>query len=220
VLRDVGARRVGRFSFACAERCRGRAWLAGGTLRLAGPAGSHWRIVAGTGRLAGARGRLTLDELGPAEWAVVMQLQARTRVRAGAAPVVAGHRFLARADGACAATHARLAALPPFPLRDFDPWHPDPGQLRQVGAFFTGPGDPRPALTQLLGRLSALKSPPHAWQAVLAARRADLAARDAQDAAALAGDVHGFVASLPQIDAAARGVALSALAAGATACWR
>ena len=67
----------------------------------------------------------------------------------------------------------RGAWLPPFPFGGFDPLHPDPQLLPQVGAFFTGPGDPRPVLRALDRRLRGLGRPPAVrplWRLLIAGR--------------------------------------------------
>jgi hypothetical protein len=61
----------------------------------------------------------------------------------------ANTRFVRLANGICDRAAAKLAGLPPFPFPQFDPLHPDPTLLPQVGAFLTGAGDPRPTLAAL-----------------------------------------------------------------------
>ena len=114
----------------------------------------------------------------------------------------------------------QLAALPPFPFANFDPLHPDPSLLPQVGAFFTGPGDPRPTLHALVTKLEALGTPAaaSAWQHVLRAENGAITVRDAQDTAALAADVPAFVRSVEDTVAAERQLALAADGFGATGC--
>jgi hypothetical protein len=90
-----------------------------------------------------------------------------------------------------------------------------------VGAFFTGPGDPRPAMRALATRLRALGRPPALrgyWGRLLRGRAAALANIEAQDAAALATDVPGFVRTVRASSRAYGAVALAATAFGAPAC--
>jgi hypothetical protein len=71
--------------------------------------------------------------------------------------------------------------------------------LPAVGAFFTGPGDPRPILRALDAGLRKLGPPARdhgPWRLALRARGQELAVIDEQDRAALAGDVPAFVQSV------------------------
>jgi hypothetical protein len=93
--------------------------------------------------------------------------------------------------------------------------------LPQVGAFFTGPGDPRAILNTLHAGLEALGQPPanhKTWTAVLGARGAQLSLIDQQDQAALAGDVPGFVRTVHASASNFRDVAITATAFGVTRC--
>jgi hypothetical protein len=87
----------------------------------------------------------------------------------------------------------------------------------EVGAFFTGPHDPRPTLDALDARLRALGQPPAdhgGWARVLAARAASRATYDEQDRAALAVDVQAFVKSVRDVSTTFRAVAISATVFG------
>jgi hypothetical protein len=128
--------------------------------------------------------------------------------------------FARRADGLCSGASRQLAALPPFPFPGFDPLHPDPALLPAVGAYFTGPGDPRPILTELTTRLRALGTPvaAAAWQRVLRAEAAGIAVRTRQDDAALAADVAAFVTSVHATVGAGHELAIAASVFGATSC--
>jgi hypothetical protein len=129
--------------------------------------------------------------------------------------------FRVRADARCASAARQLAALPPFPFANFDPLHPDPQLLPQVGRFFTGPHDPRPTLDALDAQLRALGQPPAdrpGWGRVLAARAASRMTNDEQDQAALAADVPAFVNSLRDANATFRAVAISATVFGVDRC--
>jgi hypothetical protein len=144
----------------------------------------------------------------------------RAPQRRAATPAANGP-FRARADARCASAARQLAALPPFPFANFDPLHPDPQLLPQVGRFFTGPHDPRPTLDALDAQLRALGQPPAdrpGWGRVLAARAASRMTNDEQDQAALAADVPAFVNSLRDANATFRAVAISATVFGVDRC--
>ena len=129
--------------------------------------------------------------------------------------------LVAHADRICTRASRRLAGLPPFPFSNFDPLHPDPRLLPQVGAFFTGPGDPRPIFQALNARLRALGRPPAAdgwWTRMLDAREAELAVINEQDRAALAGDTPAFVHSVRHSVSGFRQIAITATVFGATRC--
>lgn len=133
----------------------------------------------------------------------------------------ANRGFIANADQLCRQAAGRLAALPPFPFHDFDPLHPDPSLLPLLGAFFTGPGDPRAILGALDAGLRELGQPPadrKAWTAALSARGIQLSVIDQQDQAALGGDVPGFVRTVHASSANFRAVAITASAFGVTRC--
>ena len=133
----------------------------------------------------------------------------------------ANQPFIARADDLCRRAGNALAALPPFPFVTFDPLAPDPSKLPEVGAFFTGPGDPRPILRALDTKLHELGQPPResgAWHLVTHARDQELAVIDQQDRAALAGNVPAFVRSVRHSAANFRQIAISATVFGATRC--
>lgn len=236
VLRDRAGRAIGRFSYACTwiripapgdalERCSASGRTPDGRLRLAGPARASaqthaWHLVAGSGAYRGARGTVLVRDLTASESLLTLRIAARSRLHAGvvARPAV-NVRFLARADLVCRDASARLAALPPFPFGDFDPLNPDPTLLPQVGAFFTGPGDPRGILRAAITRLRALGRPPadrRTWRRMLRARGEQLAVIQAQDAAALAGDVPAFLHTVHAT--AFRRLAIAATVFGASDC--
>jgi hypothetical protein len=121
--------------------------------------------------------------------------------------------FRKRANARCRDASSALDARPPFPFDNFDPLHPDPAMLPDVGRFFTGPGDPRPALRALGDQLAALGKPPAQraqWARLLAARSEELAVIQRQDDAALAADATAFVASVNEASANFRAIAISA----------
>jgi hypothetical protein len=239
-LRDVRGGSVGSFAYRCrwtsrlaggdfAERCSGRGTTVDGRVDFAG--GTHRRtlshtfsITGGTGRYAAARGSVEVRDVTEAESVITLTF---TRVGVSPPRVAAVTRppantgFRARASSLCGRAAERLAALPQFPFDGFDPEHPDPKLLPKVGAFFTGPGDPRPLLRRLEANLRALKQPPAdgaGWRRVLAAEDAARTARAEQHRAALAGDAARFVRSLRRVDAASRAAALSTAAFGVPRC--
>lgn len=239
ILRDAGGRPIGRFSFTCTwtrvtsggalENCVAIARTRDGRLDASGLSRSsattqHWMVDGGTGAYRAARGSLLVRDLSERESLITATVTPRIGAALHAATVSrprANRGFIARADRLCRQAAGRLAALPPFPFHDFDPLHPDPSLLPLLGAFFTGPGDPRAILGTLNTGLKALGQPPandQAWTAALGARGAQLSVIDQQDQAALAGDVSGFVRTVHGSSANFRAIAITANAFGATAC--
>jgi len=238
-LRDAVGRPTGTFSFTCtwtrvtadgaAESCLASAWTRDGRLDAAGGSVSSvlthsWGIAGGTGAYRHAHGNLLLRDLSSRESLITATINTQDGAALHAGKLSrqpANHRFTVRANGLCQQAAQRLAALPPFPFANFDPLHPDPSFLPQVGAFFTGPGDPRPTLSTLGADLQALGSPPanhNAWTATLRARHAQLSIIDQQDRAALTGDLHDFVDSVHASAANFRQIAITATVFGATQC--
>jgi hypothetical protein len=240
VLRDSAGRAIGRFGFTCTwtrilaggdalERCSGFGRTADGRLEVAGPAREseavhHWKLNGQSGAYRGAHGTALVRDIGDRESLITVTVTPRAasvlRVAVVARPV-ANARVIVHADHVCTSAARQLAALPPFPFINFDPLHPDPGLLPQVGAFFTGPGDPRPIFETLNARLRALGQPPAArgwWDRMLHARGAELTAINEQDRAALAGDAPAFVHSVRDSARAFRRVAIAATVVGTTRC--
>ena len=240
VLRDSAGRAVGRFAFTCTwtrilpggaalERCHGLGRTSDGRLDVAGASRSDedrnsWRVVGGDGAYSRARGTISLHDISDSEILLTAQVTSASQVVLSAGAVerpAANAHFVGLANGICSRSATKLAGLPAFPFPQFDPLHPDPALLPQVGAFFTGAGDPRPILTALelqlrsLGRPAALATE---WSGVLRARQGQLKLIDVQDTAALAVDVSGFVRTVRQSTRAFRKVALTASAFGATRC--
>ena len=240
IARDAAGRRVGRFAFTCRwiqilaggdarERCAGSGKTAEGKLYLAGltrrfSPTDTFAITRGTGAYRGAHGTFVSRDLGYPEGLAIITITPRPGVflRVGMVPrPPANTRFIARANHLCTSASRQLAALPPFPFPDFDPLHPDPTLLPQVGAFFTGPGDTRPTLRTLNARLRELGRPPverRAWKRTLDARVAALAVINRSDRAALAADVPGFVNSVNDNRAAFRRMATTTAVFGTTQC--
>lgn len=239
LLRDAGGRPIGRFSFTCTwtrvtsggalENCVAIARTRDGRLDASGPARSsattqHWTANGGTGGYRAARGSLLVRDLSERESLITATVTpgAGAALHAGTVSRPSANRgFIANADQLCRQAAGRLAALPPFPFHDFDPLHPDPSLLPLLGAFFTGPGDPRAILGALDAGLRELGQPPadrKAWTAALSARGIQLSVIDQQDQAALGGDVPGFVRTVHASSANFRAVAITASAFGVTRC--
>ena len=240
VLRDRGGRRVGRFAFTCTwtrilaggdalERCIGFGRTTDGRLRVAGPAreseATHsWKLTGESGAYRSAHGTAVVRDIGDSESLITATVTPRDgtvlRVAVIARPA-ANASLIAHADHICNRAARQLAALPPFPFPNFDPLHPDPALLPHVGAFFTGPGDPRPIVETLNARLRALGRPPAErdwWDRMLHARGAELTVINEQDRAALAGDAPAFVHSVRDSTSAFRQIAITATVFGTTRC--
>ena len=239
-LRNSTGRAVGRFAFTCIwtrilaggdalERCSGSGSTADGRLDVAGPAREseavhHWKLTGQGGAYRGAHGTLLVRDIGDRESLITATVTPRAgtvlRVAIVARPA-ANASLIADADHICTRASQQLAALPPFPFTDFDPLHPDSALLPQVGAFFTGPGDPRPIFQALITRLRALGRAPAGrgwWARMLDARGAELAVINEQDRAALAGDAPAFVQSVRHSISAFRRIAITATVFGTTRC--
>jgi len=183
-----------------------------------------WRLTGGTGRYRDASGTVDARDLGEREALLSVAVITANDTGLHAGKVVrpsANDAFIARANGLCARAAAELASLPPFPFADFDPLDPNTSMLPAVGAFFTGPGDPRPILGALDAGLQELGRPAGdhgVWRLVLRARGQELAVIDEQDRAALAGDVAAFVQSVHRSAANFHQIAITATVFGATRC--
>jgi hypothetical protein len=183
-----------------------------------------WRLTGGTGLYRDASGQVGVRDLGDRESLITVTVTTpdTPALHAGKVTRPAVNRaFIARADGLCRQAAAALDALPRFPFASFDPLHPGASVLPAVGAFFTGPGDPRPILRALDSGLHALGQPPLErgdWRQALHARDHALAVIGEQDRAALAGNVPAFVRSVHQSAASFRQIALTATVFGATRC--
>jgi hypothetical protein len=240
ILRDRSGRPTGHFAFTCTwtrvlaggaalERCSGSGSTADGRLKVAGPAreseATHsWKLIGETGLYRGSRGTVLVRDIGDRESLIAATVTPRAGTVLRVAVVfrpAANASLIADADQICARASRQLAALPPFPLSNFDPLHPDPALLPQVGAFFTGPGDPRPILQTLDTRLQGLGEPPALrdwWAGMLHARVAELMVIDEQDRAALASDGPAFVRSVRDSASVFRQVAITATVFGTIHC--
>jgi hypothetical protein len=226
-LRDASGRFVGTADDKCVftkavpndmlERCSGTAKTADGTATVAGVGHLNsmnppWRITGRSGAYKGVRGTqvfatdIPLDPNFPFDGGrffsvAVIRLKTDRHLHAGVVPRPAANaRFIRRAARACRATQARADKQPPFPFSSFDPFHPDPSVLPQVGQFFNDPA--RRALpTGLLKTFEALGKPPAsrgAWKRALTARRRLLGNESQQIQAALADDGPAFVKTVYQ----------------------
>jgi hypothetical protein len=221
-LRDASGRVVGTASDTCVftkmladdvlERCTGEARTSDGTVTLAGTGRLHamnppWRVTGRSGAYEGLRGTqvfatdIPLDPDVPVAAGrlfsvAVIEVRTDRRLHAGVVPrPPANAAFVQRANRICRATEATARRQPGFPFPSFDPFHPDPALLPQVGRFFDQPARHR-LPRALLRELERLRGPPasvRAWRKVLERRRTLLANEDAQIAAALAADAPAFV---------------------------
>jgi hypothetical protein len=239
ILRAYGGRAVGRFSSTCVvlavrkgvarERCSGSSITADGRLDYTGTRLStettQDAILRGTnGSVLGAHGVAVLRGLNDRETLVVATVTPKRDVALRAGLIARPARnaaFRSRADAVCAAAGTKLDALPPFPYSKFDPQHPDPALLPDVGRFLTRSHDVRPIFRTLNRQLRVLGQPPAdgaVWRDFVGARAAALVAQEAQDRAALAANVDDFIASVDRTDWAARRAAIAATVFGATGC--
>jgi hypothetical protein len=221
-LRDATGRFVGTAHDRCVftkvlandvlERCSGSAKTRDGLVTLAGighldSMNPPWRVIGRSGRYKGLRGEqvfaadIPLDPNVPLAAGrlfsvAVITVATKRRIRAGVVPRPgANAHFIRRANAACSAIQTKASRLPGFPFPNFDPFHPDPNLLRQVGRFFDQPARRQLPLA-LLSRLQVLGPPAAsrtAWRNVLTARRGLLKNEADQIRAALADDAPAFV---------------------------
>jgi hypothetical protein len=221
-LRDSTGRFVGTARDKCVftkvipndvlERCSGTAKTRDGSVTETGVGhleslNPPWQVIGRSGAYKGLRGTqifstdIALDPnvplaAGRAFSVAVIKVTSTRRLHVGVVPrPAANSRFIRRANAACRATDAKGRRLPGFPFSDFDPFHPDPQTLPQVGRFFGQPARhrlPRALLRQLEALGPPAASAP-AWTSLLAARRTMLSAEDKQISAALAGNAAAFV---------------------------
>lgn len=238
-LTDQAGRTVGRFAFTCLyrkivegdviERCTGWGKTTDGRVLFAGPAVKSapdhtWRLEGGTGQFTGARGSLVVHDLGDRESLATATASIAPGRRLHAGVIVrppANAQFVRHADKICAMVSRALSKLPSFPFDNFDPLHPDPSSLPPIGRFFTGAGDPRPALRARLAGLERLGSPPSQrtlWSTYLRERKDELANIENQDRAALGSQVPAFVATVKRAEEVYRAQAVAATVFGAPEC--
>jgi hypothetical protein len=226
-LRDAAGHFVGTAHTTCVftrmvpgdvlERCSASARTSEGTVSLAGVGHLYslnppWQVTGRSGAYKGVRGRLIFETDIPLDPNVplaagrgfsvdVLRVTSPHPLHVGVVsrPAKNAH-FVRRANAACRATEARANRLAGFPFSTFDPFHPDPQVLPQVGRFFDQPARHR-LPRELLRSLKKLGQPPanrRAWHRVLSARQTMLANEDKQIDAALAGNVPVFVRTVYQ----------------------
>jgi hypothetical protein len=226
-LRDAAGRFVGTARDKCVftrviahdvlERCSGSARTSEGTVTLAGVGHLYsmnppWRVTGRSGAYKGANGMqvfaadIPLDPnvplaAGRGFSVAVIKVTSNRRLHVGmVSRPAANATFIRRANAACNATEATVRRLPQFPFSSFDPFHPDPTLLPQVGRFFDRPARRRlpRALLQTLKKLGQPPASGRVWQSVLAARNTLLANEAEQIKAALADDAPAFVRTVYQ----------------------
>jgi hypothetical protein len=249
-VRDAAGRVIGALHLTCVftkmlpgdalERCTGTATTTDGSVRLAGlghlnnPRNPPWDVTGLTGRYAGLHGQLSfsldiqlgetppgLIPAGPYDSVNVVEFGAAGRLRAGVvARPAANAPFIARANSLCTAMQTAGSKLSGFPFSNFDPLHPNPALLPQVGRFFDQP-ERRRLAPDLLARLVALGAPPAQpaeWARVLRARRAQIADESAQIQAALANNAPAFVRAVKQFGPVFNELVLASAVFGVQAC--
>ena len=227
-LRDAAGRFVGTARDKCVftkviphdvlERCSGSANTREGTATLAGVGHLYsmnppWQVIGRSGAYRGLRGTqifstdIALDPnvplaAGRAFSVSVIKVTSPRRLHIGVvARPGANARYIRRANTACRTTEAKAQTLPGFPFSNFDPFHPDPKLLPQVGQFFDQPARRR-LPGALIRQLENLGHPPadsRAWDRVLTARRTLLSNEARQTKAALADDAPAFVRTVYQM---------------------
>ena len=199
------------------ERCSGRAKTSEGTVTVAGTGHLNsmnppWRVTGRSGAYKGLRGKqvfatdIPLDPNVPLAagrlYSIsVITVSTNRRLHVAIVPRPAANTtFIRRATAACRTTERKAQSLPGFPFSSFDPFHPDPTLLPQVGRFFDQPARRRlpHALLRALKNLGQPSANSDAWHRVLKARRTLLTNETAQIKAALADDASTFVRTLYQ----------------------
>jgi hypothetical protein len=227
-LRDAAGDFVGTVRSTCVftkvipndvlERCSATGETSEGTLSFGGVGhlesmNQPWQVGGGTAAYKGAHGELVFDadiavdpNLPPATGRLfsvgVFELTTNHQLHVGVVPRPAANTtFIQGANAACDATELQATRLPGVPFLTFDPLHPDPQVLPQVGRFFDQPARRRlpRALLAELGKLGQPPASRGAWRNVLTARQAALAAETRQIKAALADDAPAFVRTVYQL---------------------
>jgi Allene oxide cyclase barrel like domain len=221
-LRDAAGRDVGTARSRCVftkvipndvlERCTASGKTSEGVLSFGGVGhlesmNPPWQVTGGTGAYKGVHGKLVFEADIPLDPNVpiaagrlfsvaVFRLTTNHRLHIGVVPRPAANAtFIQHANSACRAAEQRAMRLPAFPFSTFDPFHPDPQVLPQVGRFFDQPARRR-LPRALLARLKRLGQPAasrRAWQNTIKARRAVLSNETKQIRAALADNATTFV---------------------------
>jgi hypothetical protein len=226
-LRDASGRFVGTAHDECVftkvipndvlEKCSGWAKTSEGAVTIAGIGHLYsmnppWQVTGRSGAYKGLHGTeifatdIPLDPnvplaAGRGFSVAVITVASNRRLRVGVVPrPTSNAAFIRRANAACRAEEAKAARMPQFPFSGFDPFHPDPNLLPQVGRFFAQPARRR-LPRGLLETLHTLRQPPAssgAWQNVLKARRTQIMNENAQIKTALADNASGFVRTVYQ----------------------
>jgi hypothetical protein len=109
--------------------------------------------------------------------------------------------FIARANAVCVRANAAVEnAHGKFPYSSFDPLHPDPKLLPNVGAFFASS---QTIADRVPAELQALGDPPQnvaLWHQMLALTRQGRAVAHQQVAAAQASNAPAFVATVHKVE--------------------
>jgi hypothetical protein len=226
-VRDAASRFVGTVRTTCVftkmipndvlERCSASGRTSDGTLSFGGVGhlesmNPPWPVTGGTGAYKGVHGSLVFEAdirvdpnvplaAGRLFTVAVFKLATHHQLHAGVVTRPAANApFIRHATAACGATNRQAMTLPGFPFSTFDPFHPDPQLLPQVGRYFDQPARRR-LPRALLAELEHLGQPPansQAWRVVLKARQAILGTEIRQIKAALADDASAFVRTLYQ----------------------
>ena len=221
---DAGSRRWRRRELPRLARTRdGRLDAAG---RSVSSVLTHsWGIAGGTGLYRHGHGNLLVRDLSNRESLITATINTQDGAVLHAGKLSrppANRRFIVRANGLCQQAAQRLAALPPFPFANFDPLHPDPSLLPQVGAFFTSPGNPRPTLSTLGAGLQSASAchPPTTAPGPRPSKHATPSCRSSTSKTAppITGDLHGFIDSVHDSAANFRQIAITATVFGTTQC--
>jgi hypothetical protein len=118
-------------------------------------------------------------------------------------PTTTGHldgAFIGRVDTWCVTTLQRYQAVQgTFPLPDFDPLHPDPAQLPQVGRFFARGAAVRDSIPAQLHSLGEPATGVRAWNALRDDLIQSTALADTQITAASAANAPAFAAAAAQV---------------------
>jgi hypothetical protein len=227
-VRDAAGRFVGTVRSTCVftkvipndvlERCSALGRTSEGTLSFGGVGhlesmNPPWPVTGGTGAYKGARGALVFGAGIPLDPNVplaagrlfnvaIFKLATDHPLHVGVVPRPAANAtFIRHATAACEATERQAMSLPGFPFSTFDPFHPDPQLLPQVGRFLDQPARRR-LPRALLAELETLGQPPassRAWGNLLKARQAALTVETRQIKAALADDAPAFVRNVYQL---------------------
>jgi hypothetical protein len=181
-----------------------------------------------TSKRYGGRRVLALRTPGSAAACVALALPA---LAAGCGSSSGGHATATSSTAARAANAAFVAravaictkpgpATGPFPYPSFQPLHPNVSELPAIGRYFEH-ANALSTLRSRLAELHALGSPAadsSDWQALLAAKQANINAAAAQYRAALASDARTFVTTVKSITAAAEHERAAASRVRAPAC--